>query len=606
MAITAAEQYLVELINRARLDPQAEADRYLGGDINQNNTGTAFGTESRQVLAGNDILSNAAANHSIHMNNVDQFEHSGIGDGTPTSRAQGLGYTGQAGENISVRGSTGSIDLAASIESHHSGLFISIGHRRNILRDDYDEIGVGQEAGVFSGFPNDPTAYNVSMLTEKFGLISNKMFLTGVVYFDSDNDNFYSMGEGTSGAAITTSGGGSTTSAAAGGYAIEVANTPSVQTVSFGTNQVKVVFNTKNVKLDFVGPNEVHSSGDMQLVSGVNLAHLLGTDDLALTGSSSSDVLIGNSGDNRLSGGTGAGNDVLNGRSGADYMAGGGGNDRYIVDNVGDTVVEGVSGGTDIVQTAVNYVLSSNVENGQLLGSAGTYLVGNSGGNTLIGNSGANTLNGRAGSDRMFGYGGDDTYIVDSLSDLVGEVAGAGVDLVKAAVSYALSANVEMLQLLGTASINGIGNGLGNHITGNSGNNILVGGGGTDHLSGGSGNDLLRGGVGLDYLTGGSGIDTFKYFSVSESLGSSSARDRITDFTAGDKLDLSYIDANSLVGGNQAFTLDTGGSFAAGEIRQTVYGSNVLLEANVDGDAAAELSILLVNTSVLDAGDFIL
>jgi hypothetical protein len=65
-------------------------------------------------------------------------------------------------------------------------------------------------------------------------------------------------------------------------------------------------------------------------------------------------------------------------------------------------------------------------------------------------------------------------------------------------------------------------------------------------------------------------------------------------------------DANSLVAGNQAFTLDNGGAFLAGEVRQTVYGSNVLLEANVDGDATAEMSILLINTGVLGIGDFVL
>mgnify|MGYP000191583555 FL=1 len=147
--ITAAEQYLIELINRARLDPQGEADRYLGGNLDANNGGAAFGAHSRQPLAGNDALNTAAAAHSLHMLAVDQFAHEGIGDGTATERMVNAGYplTGfwGTGENISVRGSSGAIDLDQAIESHHSGLFVSIGHRTNILNGDFRELGVGSQ-----------------------------------------------------------------------------------------------------------------------------------------------------------------------------------------------------------------------------------------------------------------------------------------------------------------------------------------------------------------------------------------------------------------------------------------------------------------------------
>ena len=43
---------------------------------------------------------------------------------------------------------------------------------------------------------------------------------------------------------------------------------------------------------------------------------------------------------------------TLNGGAGADAMAGGAGNDTYVVDNIGDIVIEAASAGTDRVDSA--------------------------------------------------------------------------------------------------------------------------------------------------------------------------------------------------------------------------------------------------------------
>ena len=71
-------------------------------------------------------------------------------------------------------------------------------------------------------------------------------------------------------------------------------------------------------------------------------------------------------------------------------------------------------------------------------------------------------LTGTTGVDTMKGLGGNDTYTVNKLGDKVVEVAGQGTDKVESTISHDLAANVENLQLMGTAAINGTGNDLAN------------------------------------------------------------------------------------------------------------------------------------------------
>ena len=100
----------------------------------------------------------------------------------------------------------------------------------------------------------------------------------------------------------------------------------------------------------------------------------------------------------------------------------------------------------------------------------------------------------------MIGGTGDDVYVIDAAGDVVTEHANEGIDTVQAAVTYALSANVENLTLTGTAAING---------TGNSGDNTIYGNTATNTLTGGGGNDMLNAGIGADSMAGGVGNDTF-------------------------------------------------------------------------------------------------
>lgn len=135
------------------------------------------------------------------------------------------------------------------------------------------------------------------------------------------------------------------------------------------------------------------------------------------------------------------------------------------------------SGGT--AQFNISIARGVVIETG-IGGSGNDTITGNAAANTLIGNAGADTLDGGAGIDTMVGGAGADRYIVDVTGDVITEQAGEGADTVLASVTYTLSAEVENLELTGTANINGTGNALANLITANSGNNNIDGGAGVD------------------------------------------------------------------------------------------------------------------------------
>ncbi|NJL19851.1 MAG: calcium-binding protein [Leptolyngbyaceae cyanobacterium SM1_3_5] len=246
-----------------------------------------------------------------------------------------------------------------------------------------------------------------------------------------------------------------------------------------------------------------------------------GTTPIDGTGNELDNKLIGNNAANTLRGL--AGNDTLNGGAGTDQLEGGLGNDLYIITNASDVVTEAANAGTDTVQASVSYVLGANVENLTLTGAGNRNGTGNALNNVLTGNAGNNILNGRGGTDTLKGGLGNDTYIIGDATDVAIEAARAGLDTVKASVSYALRANVENLTLTGSGNTRGIGNGA---------NNILIGNAGVNVLNGAAGNDILFSGAGRDVMVGGAGADSFVLSAPRSGI------DRIQDFNKeqGDKL----------------------------------------------------------------------
>lgn len=204
-------------------------------------------------------------------------------------------------------------------------------------------------------------------------------------------------------------------------------------------------------------------------------------------------------------------------------------------------------------------------------------IVGGGGADTIRGRGGADIIAGGAGADRLKGGSGGDTLSYEDSP------ASVRVDLSN-----------------GTATG---GDAAGDRY---SGFEHLLGSGHADTLSGDAGANRITGGGGADTLRGRGGADTFIYAALAHSA--AGAADLIADFSQvqGDRIDLSAIDA--IAGGeDDAFIFIGSAAFTvAGQLRSTFTGLNTLIEADNDGDGAADLAILLTGRHTLTAADFIL
>jgi serralysin len=136
------------------------------------------------------------------------------------------------------------------------------------------------------------------------------------------------------------------------------------------------------------------------------------------------------------------------------------------------------------------------------------------------------------------------------------------------------------------------------------------GGSGNDSLTGNQAANVLEGGGGIDRLKGNAGNDTFLFRTAADTNNGSSF-DTILDFTSGDKIDVSNIDADSTVSGRQAFTF-AGNTSTLTKGRLGFYYDSAnnctLVEGNTDTDATSELKLALSGNHLasLSAADFVL
>jgi Ca2+-binding RTX toxin-like protein len=279
--------------------------------------------------------------------------------------------------------------------------------------------------------------------------------------------------------------------------------------------------------------------------------------------------IYGYEGNDRLSGGNGS--DVIDGGTGADDMLGWLGNDIYIVDNIGDSIIEAdlhygaaeydedvlaYNSNGDTVYTSISFTLPdardvetfgnfviNGVENLSLMSNAGAINgTGNELGNVIHGNGSGNTLEGRDGHDLIIGHGGSDTLRGGNHNDeLYGSEdndtleGGSGFDILDGGTgadtmrggsdsdSYFVdnsgdtvteNANQGIDTVLSTitftlgANVENLGLQAGAvDGTGNALDNTITGNGNDNEIRGLDGEDLLKGGGGADVLRGGNQND---------------------------------------------------------------------------------------------------
>ncbi|MEQ1542928.1 MAG: putative Ig domain-containing protein, partial [Novosphingobium sp.] len=215
--------------------------------------------------------------------------------------------------------------------------------------------------------------------------------------------------------------------------------------------------------------------------------------------------------------------------------------------------------------------------------------VGSGSGNVINGTNRSNSINGTGGVDTINALGGNDTVRAGGGDDAV--FGGTGNDV-----------------LYGGRGNDALDGELGNdELFGNSGNDRLSGGAGNDRLDGGSGNDVLIGGAGFDILFGGSAADRFVFADVADSV-TGANRDRISDFARGtDLIDLSGIDANAGLAGDQGFAWIGAAGFTgvAGQLHFT----GGILAGDLNGDGLADFEIRVQFSGGfpgLTAGDLLL
>lgn len=329
----------------------------------------------------------------------------------------------------------------------------------------------------------------------------------------------------------------------------------------FSTPQDAEVFNTGLISGNTFGVNGAVLVENLGTIRGVTAVSMSGGGDRLINlGYMVGNIILG-SGDDLF--------DTIGGIV-SGTVAGGAGEDVYRTDSAVLSIIELSGEGVgDRVESTVDFDLATatEVENLTLLGNAKTG-AGNGSGNMLIGNFRDNVLGGGVGDDTLNGGTGNDSLRGDiGLDQLLG---GDGDD-----------------SLRGGASAD--------RLYGGNDDDTVWGGIFGDRLYGENGEDQLVGGAGRDSLYGGADADIFVFRAAADSGVGSGVRDVIFDCEAGlDLIDLSRMDANTVLNGNQAFSFIATGAFTnvAGQLR-AVHGTNSYIQADVNGDGVADFEVQL-------------
>ncbi len=275
---TPEETLILELMNRFRADPSAEADRILAEQSRQRGVDwKMFEREMKALpsmppLVFNLQLLDAARKHS-HYTILNGMTHDetrgkpGFTGVTSSERCKRAGYAGEAGaENVYGR--------ARDPWSSHAGFIIDSGqgpggmragrgHRTNMISP-FREVGPGALPHGGGGLA----------ITHNFGSRAGRS-AGGVVYIDHNKNAFYDIGEGIGRVAIRASNGPSMRTWKSGAYALELKGTGAVTLIAemSGRKHTKTFpAGQDNVKFDWRIPVEVVLEVADKLIGAVEKA----------------------------------------------------------------------------------------------------------------------------------------------------------------------------------------------------------------------------------------------------------------------------------------------------------------------------------------------
>ena len=469
------------------------ADNTLDGGAGNDTMAGGAGNDTYAVDSSTDVVTELASEGTDTVqaavtytlgNNIENLTLTGSSAINGTGNTSANSITGNGADNV-LNGGTGADSMAGGL-----------GNDTYIVDDVGDVLTEAASAGT-----------DTVQAAATFTLAANfeNLTLTGTAAINGTGNTAANVLTGNNGNNVLDGGTGADTMA--GGIG----------------NDTYVVDNVGDVVTEFSGEgtDTIQTAATFTIGANIENLTLSGSSAINGTGNTLDNLLTGNTAANTLSGSDG--NDTLDGGAGNDTMVGGIGNDTYVVDSASDVVTELSGEGSDTVQTSFSFVISNNIENLTLTGSAAINGMGSTDNNVIIGNSGDNIIDGAAGADSMTGGAGNDTFIVDNAGDIVSEAASGGTDNVQSSVSFALGGNIETLVLTGSANINGTGNSSANALTGNTGNNILDGGSGIDSMTGGAGNDTYlvdnAGDVVVELAGGGNDtIETLFSFTIANNI----------------------------------------------------------------------------------------
>jgi Ca2+-binding RTX toxin-like protein len=527
------------------LDGLGGADSLIGGDGNDSLT-DGYGDDTIYGGSGNDYVVDTAGNDSIY---------GGDGDDTINALVGVDVIAGGAGQDT-IKLNTNSSSFALDIN-------LALG-----------VVGTGATAENISGFEHvigtngDNTITGTTVANRLEGASGNDTLIGGDGNDTLDgglgNDIAVFSGNFSSYSVLSTLGGLFLTSAAEGVDEISI----SVEGLLFADGlrtraDVIAAFAT----VDGTSGNDLINSTYLGDPEGDKTRDVVNPADTVF-GHAGNDTIFGYAGNDVIYGGTG--NDSFDGGVGSDTIYGGTGNDNYVVAATGDTIVELAGEGIDQVQSAIAVTLVAEVENLTLTGNSALSGSGNQSDNSIVGNTAINTLEGLGGNDTLNGGGGNDVlkggtgadqliggagndlFEVDNANDTVVELAAGGTDTISAYVSFEMSADVEVLTLMGSALINAKGSSSANTLNGNSAANLLEGLGGNDTVKAGDGNDTLNGGAGADSMAGEAGDDLYHVDNASDKTTELSTGGTDTVFSTVDLLLGSYVENLVMVIGSSA------------------------------------------------------